>query len=361
MIDSFLEEVKRGREGKNQGYSIGLPKLEGMMDGLTRATITLIFGATGTGKTSSMLYSYVYRPAMDHLEDGKFEVLMFALEMGEVMLKAKLLSIYLKETYNYTLTAKEILGRKKGRRLSDNEYQMIVDSMPWMNKLMRIIHIVEKKVSAKGAYADILKFLEKNGTFTDKENHTGYVPNDPEKTLLTVTDHLGLLRVSAGNNKKGEIDDYSSMQVSIRNRTGMSFVNLMQVNRASSDMNRKKLGYNEPILEDIKESGNPSEDSDVVLGLYSPIKDHLANYRDYDIKKLDDHCKSIICLKNRYGESDKADVCYFDGATGIFKELPKPEEINDYDHIFDNIIPSKEQDTEFVDNKVETNKLEFVL
>ena len=50
ITESVLELIKRGREGHNQGISIGMPKLEGVIDGLTRSTYYLLFGGTGSGK-----------------------------------------------------------------------------------------------------------------------------------------------------------------------------------------------------------------------------------------------------------------------------------------------------------------------
>ena len=50
ITESVLELIKRGREGHNQGISIGMPKLEGIIDGLTRSTYYLLFGGTGSGK-----------------------------------------------------------------------------------------------------------------------------------------------------------------------------------------------------------------------------------------------------------------------------------------------------------------------
>ena len=82
------------------------------------------------------------------------------------------------------------------------------------------------------------------------------------------------------------------------------------------------------------DSSVPGFDAETVLTLYSPIKDKINNYRGYNIKLLGSKCRSIICLKNRYGESDAADCLYFDGLVGTYKELPKPEDIYDYDNIF---------------------------
>ena len=44
--------------------------------------------------------------------------------------------------------------------------------------------------------------------------------------------------------------------------------------------------------------------------------------------------KAIICLKNRYGASNKADYCYFDGKISYWRELPPPNKIHDYSNIF---------------------------
>ena len=50
ITESVLELIRRGRDGNNQGISIGMPKLEGIIDGLTRETYYLLFGGTGSGK-----------------------------------------------------------------------------------------------------------------------------------------------------------------------------------------------------------------------------------------------------------------------------------------------------------------------
>lgn len=48
--EQILEEVGKGRQGLNHGISIGMPKLEGIMDGNTRETYTLIMSNSGAGK-----------------------------------------------------------------------------------------------------------------------------------------------------------------------------------------------------------------------------------------------------------------------------------------------------------------------
>ena len=121
----LIEEIDRGRLGLNQGISMGLPKFESIVDGVSRETYTLILSNSGAGKSSFALYAYVYKPLMEHLEDDDYKVLFFALEMSEWSLYIKLLSIYIFETYGIQLSFKEILSKKKEYILSDEHYELV--------------------------------------------------------------------------------------------------------------------------------------------------------------------------------------------------------------------------------------------
>ena len=84
------------------------------------------------------------------------------------------------------------------------------------------------------------------------------------------------------------------------------------------------------INNSLKESGTPADDSNVVLAIFNPSREKLASYRGYKVAKvLDDTLRSIICLKNRFGQSDLAIPVSFYGKCGVWRELPRAEEIND--------------------------------
>lgn len=329
---SLLSEIQKGREGKSHGIPIGLPKLEELIDGLTQGTYTLIFAGSGIGKTNLLVYAYLYRVIMEHLDDGKIRINFFSLEMKAEIILAKLLSLYIYETFGKRIGFKELLSRKKDYILSDEDYDIVLQCQPWLEKVDKILNIIDKNVSADGAYAIIMEDLKNEGTWEGSGRARKFVPNDPDKTLVTMMDHLALLKFT--KSKKDEIDKFSHYAVSIRNRTNMSFVFLMQSNRDSAAMDRKKQGYQEPMPSDLKESGTPYEDCDCCLSIYDPIVDHLATYHEYNIKALNGKFKSIICLKNRYGASNKADYCYFDGKISYWRELPPPNKITDYTNIF---------------------------
>lgn len=49
IVESLLEAIDRGREGKEQGFGIGLPKLEQIIDGVCKGVYTLISAESGVG------------------------------------------------------------------------------------------------------------------------------------------------------------------------------------------------------------------------------------------------------------------------------------------------------------------------
>ena len=65
--EEFIQLIEEGRKGNNIGLSIGSKKLETYMDGYLNATSYLIGGASGSGKTSYMLWAFIYQPLMNFL------------------------------------------------------------------------------------------------------------------------------------------------------------------------------------------------------------------------------------------------------------------------------------------------------
>lgn len=155
-------------------------------------------------------------------------------------------------------------------------------------------------------------------------------------------DHFSIVQPSEGRTLKQEIDLISQYLITLRNRYFVSPVVLMQQNRESSSMDRRKAELTEPSMNDSRDSGNVIQDSDIVLALYSPLKDKLTSYRGYKVLGDDglyDRIKGCVILKNRYGISDKVVVLGFYGEVGKFIELPPPDEIDV--HQYKRIMPEK--------------------
>ena len=67
ITENLLNQIEKGREGRNWGLSMGMPKLEQYIDGVSQGTYTLLFSGSGIGKSSVALNSYVYRRLLQNL------------------------------------------------------------------------------------------------------------------------------------------------------------------------------------------------------------------------------------------------------------------------------------------------------
>jgi hypothetical protein len=349
IAETLLNKIDRGREGKNQGFRIGLEKLESVIDGLTQSTHYLLFSQTSGGKSTLALYSFIYYPLKDHLEDGNFKASIFSLEMAADILYGKLLLLYLWDTYGIDLSIKELLSRKKDYILDDKIYEKVQEGLKWLEKVEKIVKIYDNSCNANYLYRTLMEELKERGKFEEVNGKKIYIPDNPELIHIVMIDHVSLLRPTDGRTQKGEIDLTSSYLVTLKNMCGISPLVIMQVNRESSSMDRRKANLNNLTLNDTKDSGNVAQDCEVALSLFYPFKEELATYHGYNIKELRDRFRSITVRKSRYGESELEIGCFFWGHNGYFKELPKADEIFDYS-IYKRLDFDKKED-----NKKETN------
>lgn len=352
IFNNILTEVDRGRQGLNSGISMGLPKLEGIIDGVTQGTYTLIISSSGSGKSSFSLYSYVYRPLMEHLDDDDFKVLYISLEMSELSMFIKLLSIYIFETYGKKLSYKEILSKKRGYKLDEEGYQMILKCKDWIDKISSKIEFYDKNVSADSLYAILCSRLESCGKFTETETRKTYVPNNPNLTYVIVLDHIGLVRPKAGRTIKQEIDLVSSYLVTLREMCNISPVVIQQANREQANQARLQAGMTSFSMNDAKDSGNTVNDCSLMLAIYDPFKMSQKTHRGYKVDEIPGRFRTCQVLKNRFGECDVEVGLNFFGEINYFKELPTPDKIQNYsqyqepDYILEELLLDKAQNEE---------------
>jgi len=324
-VDSLFSSIERGREGLNIGLNIGLPKLQSMTDGVQRATYTVVAGGTGSGKSTFSLYSYVYRVINDHLGDERYRVVFFSFEMTAEIILAKLLSMFIWEQHGIEAPYKTIMSRQG--IITDDLYELVISCKPWLEEVMKQLVIIDHPISADAVYANMKAYAARNGTERVGENgKIHYTPRIKDEIVQIVIDHLGLVKLGS-RTKKEEMDLLANYLVSLRNIYFYSPLVLMQINRTSSSMDRRKGGYSEIELSDLKDTGTAAEAAEVVLALFNPWKEKMNKHADYNIKLLQDHYRSIQILKSRLGEADKQVAVNFWGSTGFFEELPPADEL----------------------------------
>ena len=330
-LEEFFQLVKEGREGKNIGLPLGSPKLENLIDAYLPGTSYLIGGGSGSGKSTYALWTFVYNPLISFLKGESPERdphwLMFSLEMTRSQVYAKLVSMYIMDTFGIQLRFKQIFSRGKDCILTDEEYHLLEQSKEFIQILDERLTFYEGSLTEAVYLREVEKELKKYGTFTND----GYVANNPQQILGVLVDHFTLVKATSGRSKKEEIDAISRDSVMLRNKTKiMSPIHIAQFNRDSANQERMRQQLQDPSSNDFKDSGSLYEDSQVVLAIFSPFKYKLSTYRKYNIKELEQCFIGAFLLKSRFGTSDIMIPLGFYGDCSHYKELPRPDEIYDY-------------------------------
>lgn len=326
-FDDLFNLIEEGKAGKNVGLSTGLPKLDKILGGIQPSRYYLCAAASSVGKTSFMLY-IMYNLLKQIKKDKPIYLIYFSLEIGEDVLLAKLIALYCAEEFGVYLSINDIFSFEHPIR--NTEYQCLIKARAWLESISKYIIILDKGLNARILYSETMKLLERFGT---KNENDVYIPNDPNQMIIGIIDHLNLIRSENNRTQKEEIDLMSSYLVTLKRKYKISWFALMQQNRESASMDRRKADLSEPTLNDIKASGSPAEDSDAVIQMFYPYREKLVSYRGYKIigeDALRGNHRSLCITKNRYGIANQVINCGFWGSVGWFNELPEPGVIQTY-------------------------------
>lgn len=365
-IEQLWNQINKGRNGENIGLSTGIPKLDKVIGGIQPSRYYTIAAQSSAGKSSLMqfiIYNLLKQTINPHVY-----FLVFSLEIPESVFLAKLLGLYCAEEFGIYLTLDDIMSFQQP--LNDYAFNCLNKARKWLEEVYPRITIIDKLANAKVIYRETLNFAEKYGTFEEINGRKIYKPKFDKQLLIGTIDHGLLLQPTEGRTVKEEIDLTSSYMVTLKNKINMSWIMLMQQNRDSTSMDRRKAGLDEPGLNDIKSTGNVGADSDCVLQVYYPFREKLTTYRGYKLLGDDGigrYHRSIIVSKQRYGIADQVININFFGSIGWWKELDPPEKIQDYNkykHESGNIPckikqQEKEDDSTTKDIVVEKKPLTF--
>jgi hypothetical protein len=105
-----------------------------------------------------------------------------------------------------------------------------------------------------------------------RDKRESWQPNNPNKYTIIITDHLRKLKDERNFQKKQTVDKMVEYQVEFRNWCGWTFVDIIHLNRGMGDVQRLKYNkeYIYPTGDDIKETGNLSEEADYIFTMMNP-------------------------------------------------------------------------------------------
>ena len=256
-LDVLWAQIDKGRRGENIGLSTGIPKLDKVIGGIQQSRYITIAAQSSAGK-SSLLQFIMYNLLKNKKDTDEIHFLIFSLEIPEHILLAKLMGLYCAEMFGIYLTLDDILSFQTP--LSDEAYDCLKQAKLWIDSVSDCLYVVDKMCNCKVLYKETLTFAEKYGKFEEDNGRKIYIPNNPRQLLIGVIDHGLLLQPSEGRTIKEEIDMTSSYMVTLKNKLNMTWFMLMQQNRDSTSMDRRKADLSEPGLNDIKSTGNVGQD-----------------------------------------------------------------------------------------------------
>lgn len=337
MFDRLIDEINNGRQGNNLGLSMGHERLN-RYTGIRKRIYTLVFAPTGGGKTAFVHDSYILNPYEDFKQKGgKFKVILFSMERSKIYTIAKWTSRKIFLDIGYLIPIAKMMGWWRDK-LTENEYNTILKYRAYVEDILKYVDIIEGPINPTGIYKYLKEYAEKNGEKKEiSEFHKIYTPHNPAEIVIPIIDHIALTKPEKGQTKKEAIDKVSEYMQNARDFYGYSPVVVSQVNRDLGNPIYQKMGSFEPTIDSVKESGRMAEDSDCVISIWDPRRYNTVD-ESYDIDKFIDkstganYFRKVKILKNNFGEDGIGCGMAFHGATGVYKELLKPSDMEGFDY-----------------------------
>ena len=340
--------IKESIDGQYSGLENGFDRLNEVIFGVQRRCYTLLGGQSGTYKTTLVDY-ILFNALEDAKKKGiKLNVFYYSFEIDKITKQCNWLSQIIYKKYKKVVPPEKIKGLG-GNKLTLEEVHYLYESIEYVENLFSQINFRFQTTNPTGIYNELWSFGESQGKlikepykYTDAEGKevngfriSSFKPNDPNSYTLVIMDHMALMKKERGFQTKELIDKYSEYCIELKNMFGFSFINIQQFNRGLSSVERAKFkGIDlSPQQSDFKDSTNPYQDADVVLGTMCPYKLDMNSCLGYDIKKLKDKMIMLKVIKNRLSRDNVAIGLYANPSAGAFAELPLVNSINYDDYV----------------------------
>lgn len=310
---NFIEYFKKGQEGRNKGLTTGLPNLDNAIHGVQKKAIYGIASPPKVGKTTFVDYSFILSPYLQSLVESNIDIewIYFSYEIDRLQKEMKFACFFLKHDYGimtfiHNGKEEEISSDYLSGKLLDENKQLIKVSEEIENKLKIIyrerivplfgeydetgyrikkgkIDFIENKKTPTQMFTYLQSHVKQNGRINKDEdgNVISFIPNNPNKYTIVITDHVRKITREKNSSLKETVDKWISHSVELRNLTEYSFVHIIHSNRDLANIDRiKYMGeFLYPTSDDIKDTGNLSEEADYMLTLFNALDEK------YNIKK----------------------------------------------------------------------------
>ena len=343
-FETLSKEVADGIAGRNAGIPMGFQRLNRYI-GIRKRMMFLIGGLTGSGKTSLVDDAFVLNPYDWYIGQKdpkiKLKIIYRSMERSRTYKLAKWVCRRIFLDHGIIISVSKLMGWTD--KLNHDEHDLFLSYRDYLENMNDVITIIDGPDNNVGIAKQLKAHALERGKVEQLDEYNKiYVPNNDNEITIVVVDHIGLLKLTKEqSSKKQAIDSLSGDLRYARDFYGYTPVMISQLNRDISNPMRIKAGDLEVALDDFKDSSNPSEDSDVVMGLFDPLRYKVPDPSGYNLDKLVDeygtkYFRSLRLIKNSYGADDLRIGLGFLGEIGMFKELKKRKDMTDID--YENVV-----------------------
>jgi len=170
-----------------------------------------------------------------------------------------------------------------------------------------------------------------------------YTPDDPEEYRIMLLDNTSNLSTESGMKKMETVEKMSKYCITLRDQLNYTIIMIQHQAQAQEGIENFKLNRIKPSSDGLADCKTTTRDANMVIGLYSPFKYGLTKYEEYDITKFRNHIRFMEIIEDRdYGANGNICPLFFDGAVSFFKELPKPNDYNGIQKVYE-VLERKKQ------------------
>lgn len=368
---SIYDKLVINKQNHDSGYYncipfMGMERLEMYLPGIEQSTYYLLAAASGVGKSKLARYLFIHNPIVfleNNPDSGiELDILYFSLEESKEKILLAEISKYLFTKYGLTLSIKQLASVGRYNVISAADLEKVKEAEAHVKKFLDRVTIYDSVRNATGIYKTVRNFAMTVGTYYDKEGKpltptevmqvTGgvgetykkvsyYKLHNPKHYVIIMTDHLGLLQPENGETlwqTMGKMS--SSYNLHFRDKFGFIPVVIQQLaadkERVESNFQGKTIEDKlEPSLDSLGDNKTTARDVNVALGLFDPARYKIDNHNGYDITRLKDRYRSMNIMKSRDGIANKKLPLFFNGAVDFFKEMPRTDNIDGMNRVFE--------------------------
>lgn len=280
----------------------------------------VLYAYYNPGKIDLKIIYFTLEENTDRIVQRFMSFLLNYLSKGEIRISPR----DLRSTDSSKPLSKEVLDI-----LRSEEYTKILDFFE------ETVDFISDGCNPTGMYKICRDYALSQGTIVNKRVKYGeeefdkfdrYIPNNSKLYKLVITDHIALVEKERGFTDKQAIDKWSEYEVKyLRNRYGFTCIDIQQQAFEGEGIEAQKLGKVEGSISSLGDSKYTARNANLVLGLFSPFKFEMPQYKGYDITKFRDNIRFLKIYVNRDGEMGGVCPLFFDGAVCQFNELPRPD------------------------------------